>query len=1076
VPEGGQLAFALAEKSDFYVVSQEGSAHATQQARDAARRVGLLGKRMTIVEAPWDASVLADCYANLIVMTRLTDGRLPKLDPQAVLAKVAPHGGRAVLGLAASEEGILTQSQLETWAGELEGANTQVVSDDLGLWLVIERRQLPGAAEWTHRYYRAHNNPLSDDTAFRWPPAVQWLEKPFHDGGSLSLLAGGRVFIVFSGYGSKAARVPNNPKTRNLILVRDAYNGRELWRYQGADTDAGIERRMSLLVAIDDICYLAEPKTQAVRELDAATGKELRRFEVAAQGREVKWIAVEDGILCAMIGTLDTVQKSGDQWRWFGRQYTGSPDKGDPYAIDLGDEHVALDLESGRELWRHKEDKPGVHETSNAVLNGRVYSFSRHSGLRSVELRTGKTIWVNTDCVKTWTAMAEKRPFASFGHHGALLVSEDAGIVYIPNVGGLAFATQDGRELWHFRGPYHPLIRGKRVFTASGAGFRADEDYANTVIDLMTGEADKAYIDRMFGGKVPVGSACGSFSQSGLFHGGSWGMTYSFESSLLLGGNFGGTYNNHRNNCNGVPIFAGGLLFNQAYECTCSYKLRGQTMEICDPKLPRHAQAGSDRLRQGQLTPLGRAAMDADWPAQRGGNDRSASSPLAIAGRGQLLWHLGEPVANPPFVAGDTKGSGLRTSDPVRLPVPPIVVGDTAFRTTSDGVVTAHALADGAVRWRFIAGAQPYVSPTWWRGTLLVGSGDGYVYSLDAATGQERWRFQAAPEERRIFVYGHMVSTWPVAANVTVQNGKAYVAASLLSSNGSYLYCLDANTGELIWQNNQVGTTDMDTLSGGLSLLGLTTIAGGKLWVQETGFELADGTGLGNDKGSFSRYTGCYDDDIVFTGGWRFFGNQLEWQNIKDKYIDAGLTAQSITQITRRGPKRAIFLNRPLGFGAWDEGDLAACMRGDRIRKGRTYVGLKPELVFWPAAAVRQHIDACFAEEDPRKVSLPPQSTSESLVVGGEPGWRVQRDGLLGCALTKDHVLALCREDAASDQHGTENAVESRWHLSAVSRHDGSEAWVVDLPAIPLEDGIAVAANGTVLVQLLDGTIAAIGN
>ena len=85
--------------------------------------------------------------------------------------------------------------------------------------------------------------------------------------------------------------------------------------------------------------------------------------------------------------------------------------------------------------------------------------------------------------------------------------------------------------------------------------------------------------------------------------------------------------------------------------------------------------------------------------------------------------------------------------------------------------------------------------PTIWQGRALVGSGDGFVYAFEAKTGRTLWRFRAAPVERRIPVYGQLLSTWPVASGVLVQDGVAYAAAGIVNYDGTHVYALDAATG-----------------------------------------------------------------------------------------------------------------------------------------------------------------------------------------------------------------------------------------------------------------------------------------
>jgi hypothetical protein len=49
------------------------------------------------------------------------------------------------------------------------------------------------------------------------------------------------------------------------------------------------------------------------------------------------------------------------------------------------------------------------------------------------------------------------------------------------------------------------------------------------------------------------------------------------------------------------------------------------------------------------------------------------------------------------------------------------------------------------------------------------------------------------------------------------------------------------------------------------------------------------------------------------------------------------------------------------------------------------------------------------------------------------------------------------------------------WQLSALRRENGETLWAVPLPAEPLYNGLAVAADGTVIVTLRDGASVAVG-
>ena len=92
------------------------------------------------------------------------------------------------------------------------------------------------------------------------------------------------------------------------------------------------------------------------------------------------------------------------------------------------------------------------------------------------------------------------------------------------------------------------------------------------------------------------------------------------------------------------------------------------------------------------------------------------------------------------------------------------------------------------------AGGAVRFPPTIWKARALVASGDGCVYAFEAATGKALWRFRAAPEDRKIAVYGTLQSTWPVASGVVVEDAVAYVADSCWDDMVEH--CGDVQMGE----------------------------------------------------------------------------------------------------------------------------------------------------------------------------------------------------------------------------------------------------------------------------------------
>jgi len=205
----------------------------------------------------------------------------------------------------------------------------------------------------------------------------------------------------------------------------------------------------------------------------------------------------------------------------------------------------------------------------------------------------------------------------------------------------------------------------------------------------------------------------------------------------------------------------------------------------------------------------------ADWPTFRADNTCSATTKATIPEKSKLLWQF-DPKMN--------------VSPAVPLPTAPVTAGGLVFVSGPDGVVRALDVATGKPRWKAYTGGAVRIPPTIWKGRAYVGSGDGWVYAFEARTGRLLWRFRAAPAQRKIPVYDSLLSTWPAASGVLVEDGVAYVAAGIVNYDGTYVYALDAATGRVKWQNNTSGHLDRQARTG-VSVQGHLLLNDGKLYL-----------------------------------------------------------------------------------------------------------------------------------------------------------------------------------------------------------------------------------------------------
>ncbi|MHC4143351.1 MAG: outer membrane protein assembly factor BamB family protein [Planctomycetota bacterium] len=109
-------------------------------------------------------------------------------------------------------------------------------------------------------------------------------------------------------------------------------------------------------------------------------------------------------------------------------------------------------------------------------------------------------------------------------------------------------------------------------------------------------------------------------------------------------------------------------------------------------------------------------------------------------------------------------------------------------------------LATGKNVWTRTVGGRVDSPPTLWRGLAIFGCHDGFVYCLDANDGELVWRFRAAPEERSLVAMEHLESAWPVNGSVLIKDGRVWFVSGRSSylDGGLRLWALDPASGKAI--------------------------------------------------------------------------------------------------------------------------------------------------------------------------------------------------------------------------------------------------------------------------------------
>ncbi len=167
-----------------------------------------------------------------------------------------------------------------------------------------------------------------------------------------------------------------------------------------------------------------------------------------------------------------------------------------------------------------------------------------------------------------------------------------------------------------------------------------------------------------------------------------------------------------------------------------------------------------------------------------------------------------------------------------------VALGDrVVFGSSVDGTVTCiHALS-GEVAWTFCTEGPIRFAPVLWQDRALVGSDDGYLYALRLADGALLWKRRGGPTHQTVLGNQQMISKWPLRGGPVLADGVVYFAAGIWPSEGIFLYALDANTGETIWQNFDCGSIYMPqphpgaNAKSGVSAQGYLVVAGDRLFV-----------------------------------------------------------------------------------------------------------------------------------------------------------------------------------------------------------------------------------------------------
>lgn len=140
----------------------------------------------------------------------------------------------------------------------------------------------------------------------------------------------------------------------------------------------------------------------------------------------------------------------------------------------------------------------------------------------------------------------------------------------------------------------------------------------------------------------------------------------------------------------------------------------------------------------------------------------------------------------------------------------PAVYNGAVYFGSGDGNIYSLDAATGSLKWRFRTGDVVHASPAIVDGTVFAGSWDGSLYALDAASAKMKWRLQAGVDPQ----YGNQQG---FQSSPAVAGGILYTGC-----RDSNVYAVDIKTGEKKWafSNNGSWVLPSPVVDGGLVYFG----------------------------------------------------------------------------------------------------------------------------------------------------------------------------------------------------------------------------------------------------------------
>ena len=191
-----------------------------------------------------------------------------------------------------------------------------------------------------------------------------------------------------------------------------------------------------------------------------------------------------------------------------------------------------------------------------------------------------------------------------------------------------------------------------------------------------------------------------------------------------------------------------------------------------------------------------------DWPMWRCDAQRTASSDETLPSGMKLLWARDYEPRKQAW--DDPLNHDLMTYDRI---FEPIVMDGRMFVgfNDQDKLVALNAQT-GDELWTFFTEGPVRVPPAAHDGRVYFCSDDGFLYCVDAETGGLIWKLRGGPSAQHAIGNQRIVSAWVARGGPVIRDKTVYFAASIWPFMGTFIYAVDAESGTIEWVNDRTGS------------------------------------------------------------------------------------------------------------------------------------------------------------------------------------------------------------------------------------------------------------------------------